>query len=251
MKSFNKQEFSLPIQLDREIKSFARSAMVMWFRITPVLFVLNPVIIKKYRQLGTVAKKERVFQMMIGSKVMDSSFGGFPKEDVSKMHRNVAREKRRSNYFKSLMSFSPKNVEDDKYYEFQEIMPIIFEETFERISTQNGKKTGCEMEEDDSLDTLKKIIGGTEDLNSLKIVILCHGFQGSHSDMIKIKHYFKINDPESHYICSKANQSNTTGDISEMGLKLSQEVDSLLIQSFANETIKSISFVGHSLGNTS
>jgi pimeloyl-ACP methyl ester carboxylesterase len=82
----------------------------------------------------------------------------------------------------------------------------------------------------------------------LKFVFLSHGFQASHYDMLKMKHYFSNYRPDVRFICIKSNEEKTTDDIGELGLNLAADVNKLLENDFVAGNIESVSFIGHSMG---
>lgn len=63
------------------------------------------------------------------------------------------------------------------------------------------------------------------------------------------KTYFLLHNPEARFLCSKANQKNTDGDIGEMGRKLAEEIRYYIKFSFPKlDNLKKITFLAHSLG---
>ena len=81
-----------------------------------------------------------------------------------------------------------------------------------------------------------------------KFVFLSHGFQATHFDMLKIKHYFNNYRSDIKFICLKSNQEKTTEDIGILGKNFAEEVDKHLANELAMHNIETISFIGHSLG---
>jgi hypothetical protein len=253
VKTIAREEYSLAGQLEKEIKYFARSCMNMWFDLATPLFCLSSVLIKKYEMMHQAAKRDRIFQMILGSRFRDDQLGATTKEDTFTIHKEVSRQKRHGNYIQTMMSFTPKNVEEDKYYDLGEAIPIIFEELFEKSSQL--ERIRHPMHQSDNM-IERKMTMQTDMLDpsyfeeplDLRVIILCHGFQGSHVDMIKLKHYLKLSVPDAYVISSKSNQGKTTDDISSQGKNLARELDELLDKPLREGSLKSISFVGHSLG---
>lgn len=79
-------------------------------------------------------------------------------------------------------------------------------------------------------------------------MFLSHGYQGSHYDCLKIKHYFGIYRPDITFINCKSNESDTSCDINLLGLRFAEEVKKVLEPFHKKRLIGSISFIGHSLG---
>ncbi len=253
VKTISRENYSLAGQLEKEIKCFARSCMTMWFDLAGPLFCLQSFVYKKYELLHQAAKRDRIFQMILGSRSKDDQLGAVTNEDTFTIHKDVSRQKRNGNYVQTMMSFTPKNVEEDKYYELGEAIPIIFEELFERKSPlqvfrDSTRVSNSSLEKDSKMDTDELDADHSEESLELRVVVLCHGFQGSHVDMIKFKHYLKLSVRDAFIISSKSNQGKTTEDITAQGKNLACELDQLLDKPLREGSLKSISFVGHSLG---
>ena len=254
VKTISRDEYSLAGQLEKEVKCFARSCMNMWFDLATPLFSLKQLVMHKYQLQHQSAKRDRIFQMILGSRLKDNHLGATTKEDTFTMHKDVSRQKRHGNYVQTMMSFTPKNVEEDKYYELGEAIPIIFEELFERKtsllpSTAQRHSPNCGREKELTMETDLLEPNDFEEPVELRVVVLCHGFQGSHVDMVKFKHYLKLSIPDAFVLTSKSNQGKTTDDIASQGKNLAREVDELLDRPLREGSLKSISFVGHSLGS--
>mmetsp|Transcript_31134 Transcript_31134/g.30581 ORF Transcript_31134/g.30581 Transcript_31134/m.30581 type:complete len:256 (+) Transcript_31134:475-1242(+) len=80
------------------------------------------------------------------------------------------------------------------------------------------------------------------------LFVMVHGFQGNACDMRLLKNNIALLFPEAMFLCSSANEDFTEGDISEMGIRLSKEVDSYISQYCPGSSLGKISFISHSLG---
>ena len=56
-----------------------------------------------------------------------------------------------------------------------------------------------------------------------------HGFQGNSYDVKMMKNVLSLRYPDTEFLCSVDNESNTEGDIQSMGEKLAREVNSYII----------------------
>jgi hypothetical protein len=54
--------------------------------------------------------------------------------------------------------------------------------------------------------------------------VLVHGFQGNSYDLRLIKDNLTLFNPDALYLCSRANEEQTDGNIAEMGRNLASEV---------------------------
>lgn len=104
--------------------------MVLWFAIPVPMFELNASLIKKYKAVYRSAKSDRILQLIIGCKPKDPELGTTNYSDVGSAHKQVCKSKRDTNFFEQMLKFSPLFVEEDKYHQASDCVPIIFEESF-------------------------------------------------------------------------------------------------------------------------
>jgi|TARA_B110000285_G_scaffold117981_1_gene133677 triacylglycerol esterase/lipase EstA (alpha/beta hydrolase family) len=78
--------------------------------------------------------------------------------------------------------------------------------------------------------------------------VLVHGFQGNSQDMKMIKNNIALVFPEVMFLMSSANEDHTEGDISEMGVRLAQEINTHINQYCPGNSLGKISIIAHSLG---
>lgn len=67
------------------------------------------------------------------------------------------------------------------------------------------------------------------------LIVLCHGFQGSSSDLNLLKNTISYLYPDTALLCASANEDLTDGDIASMGIRLASEVKGY-IREWINET---------------
>lgn len=89
----------------------------------------------------------------------------------------------------------------------------------------------------------------------LRIVVFVHGFQGHHLDLRLVRNQWLLIDPGAECLMSEANEDRTSGDLTDMGSRLAEEVTAFVkkkmdraARSGGYKNIK-LSFVGHSIGN--
>ena len=214
---------------------------------------LNAVMVGENRTIYRRFKGERLTQMIIGTRVDDPELGSTNFDDISTFHRNVARSKRESGYFKNLMEFNHTRLDEAKYVENANLVPIIFEESYERVGKMLSKDNTITTM-DESIESMMGMKGSPEKASpeGVDMVFLCHGFQGSHLDVVKIKHFFARARPDVYFHCSRANEEETTCDINKMGSNLAREIiHTISMNTSTRSPLKSISFIGHSLGRPS
>ncbi|KAI3974663.1 hypothetical protein MKX01_029653 [Papaver californicum] len=89
----------------------------------------------------------------------------------------------------------------------------------------------------------------------LRIIVFVHGFQGHHLDLRLVRNQWLLIDPGAECLMSEVNEDRTSGDLTDMGSRLAEEVTAFVkkkmdraARSGGYKNIK-LSFVGHSIGN--
>jgi len=77
---------------------------------------------------------------------------------------------------------------------------------------------------------------------------MVYGFQGNSYDMRLLRNHLAVQHPEALFLCSSSNEDYTEGDISEMGVRLAQEVTLFINEWCPGSALGRISFLGFSLG---
>jgi len=80
------------------------------------------------------------------------------------------------------------------------------------------------------------------------LIVLVHGFQGNSFDMRLMRNNLALLFPDSIFLSSICNEDNTEGDITEMGIRLAQEVVNYICDWCPGSALARLSFVAHSLG---
>jgi len=80
------------------------------------------------------------------------------------------------------------------------------------------------------------------------LFVLVHGFQGNSFDMRLMKNNLALLYPDAIFLCSTSNEENTEGDISDMGIRLAQEVVNYICDWCPGSALGRLSFVAHSMG---
>lgn len=186
---------------------------------------------------------------MIGSYINDPDLGSSNFSDVGANHKNISRDKRKNDFYMNLLNFADRRIEDEKYISKAAHAPILFEDSYVRgDSLENYPKKHSHEEEFINSLIVDAPVRRDPNKAKYKFVFLCHGFQGSHLDMLKLAHYFRLFNHDVTYICSRCNEEDTTIDIKKMGEKFAREVDAQLKQYLEEDRLGSVSFIGHSLG---
>lgn len=108
-----------------------------------------------------------------------------------------------------------------------------------------GNGEASQKQDNFSFIRTKSIVHGPEQVD---MVVLVHGLEGAHFDMKNIKGYFASHYPEIHILNSRANEGITHQDIDLQGFNLAAEVKKNIFEMVSEGSLRSLSFVGHSLG---
>jgi triacylglycerol esterase/lipase EstA (alpha/beta hydrolase family) len=118
------------------------------------------------------------------------------------------------------------------------MQPMLFEEcyvkSFDHIRSRNAETAKNRLSE--------------YDYRGVHLFILVHGLNGNANDMRLLKNNIALLFPEAMFLCSCENEEHTEGDILEMGVRLSQEVNTYINQYCPGCSLGRISFVAHSMG---
>merc|ERR1712110_197117 len=105
-----------------------------------------------------------------------------------------------------------------------------------------GKVPRTDTEPDDCSPSAPKLYRGVH------LFVMVHGFQGNSFDMRLIKNNVALLYPDAIFLCSTSNEENTEGDISDMGIRLAQEVVNYICDWCPGSTLGRLSFIAHSMG---
>mmetsp|Transcript_90208 Transcript_90208/g.232867 ORF Transcript_90208/g.232867 Transcript_90208/m.232867 type:complete len:792 (-) Transcript_90208:64-2439(-) len=117
--------------------------------------------------------------------------------------------------------------------------PVLFEQ---RYAARSGTSPPASLEADDFVPCAPKQYRGVH------LFVLVHGFQGNSFDMRLMKNNLSLLYPDGIFLCSTCNEDNTEGDITEMGIRLAQEVVNYICDWCPGTALGRLSFIAHSMG---
>lgn len=238
--------------LEKELRVFTNKTHEVWTALQNVLFKFNSFMVPYYKEKYRSAKGDRIFNLFITSKSNDPNLGANDFTSISNLHCKIADQKREQGIFNKLLEFSPLRIESYREIFAASIIPIIFEEVVmgfkARLSPQKEAVDQESQKEWGRLMSMRHTVAVSKP--GAKIVVFCHGFQGSHLDMMRMKHWIGAHRQDLILYSSQANNGQTNGDINKMGENLAAEVKQLISDCTSKELpLGSLSFIGHSMGN--
>ena len=80
------------------------------------------------------------------------------------------------------------------------------------------------------------------------LFVLSHGYLSSSYDTHLIRNVIMLRFPKAHVLCAADNDGRTEGMIENMGKRLANEVLQYIKEEYQKDSLKHLSFIGHSLG---
>ena len=199
----------------------------------------------EYHELLT----KRYFEFVREYNLTVDSFSDFGREDPAKEHIKIADQLRVTSFLKNLFKNSSFNIENETIFQKPEWSPLFFQETYERKALQKSPSlntpnfTVSSIRSKLKLGLLYKSVMVVQKKRHL--IVLVHGYGGSHYDMSIYKNFLSKIIPHSVFLPSKSNEDMNGKRIAEMGLNLAIEIIAAVKN---HHNIGKISFIGHSLG---
>jgi hypothetical protein len=137
-------------------------------------------------------------------------------------------------------TIEPIPVEDSSMMPKFEFRPCLFEQRY--TMEVNGQGALVQPSHPKFIPSAPKAYRGVH------LFVLVHGFQGNSFDMRLMKNNIALLYPDAIFLCSTSNEENTEGDISDMGIRLAQEVVNYVCAWCPGSTLGRLSFVAHSMG---
>merc|ERR1711977_235005 len=122
-------------------------------------------------------------------------------------------------------------------------MGILLEQRY--TLSGNGGPTEISLPEDKKR---HRIPSAPKPYRGVHLFVLVHGFQGNSFDMRLMKNNIALLFPDAIFLCSNSNEDNTEGDMTEMGIRLAQEVVNYICDWCPGSALGRLSFVAHSIG---
>lgn len=237
--------------LEKELRRFTNRTREVWTALQTVLFKFNSYMVPYYKEKYRSAKGDRIFNLFITSKSKDPNLGANDFTSISSLHCKIADQKREQGIFDKLLEFSPLRVESYREIFAATVIPVIFEEVVMGFKArQSPTKEGDDAESEKDWGRLMSMRhSAAVNKPGAKIVVFCHGFQGTNLDMMRMKHWIGAHRQDLILYSSSANNGKTNGDINKMGETLVAEVKELISHCTSKDLpLASISFIGHSMG---
>jgi pimeloyl-ACP methyl ester carboxylesterase len=230
-----------------DINLIAGSLFQLWHRLLELVKLVPRPLNTLLQEMHHDKVKERLSENIIRVVHRTKDFSIAHEENLGEMHETLANCKRNDRAFQ-MRSLMP--IEEEVITNGIDLRPILFEDVCIREKNSMGNSvqpvstsTDESIENDNSISfKLSRLYKGVH------LIVLVHGFQGNHFDMRLMKNNIALIHPEALFLCSNSNEESTEGDISEMGVRLAQEVMNFISEWCPNRSLGRLSFIGHSMG---
>mmetsp|Transcript_139652 Transcript_139652/g.260414 ORF Transcript_139652/g.260414 Transcript_139652/m.260414 type:complete len:806 (+) Transcript_139652:96-2513(+) len=155
--------------------------------------------------------------------------------DISVLHSGIKRASSRAIGMEVV-------VEDEKGNGTTESIPTVLEQRY-ALRSAAGQKNGMAVKPFDAT-----LPAAPKPYRGLHLFVLIHGFQGNSFDMRLMKNNLAMMYPDAIFLMSNVNEDNTEGDMSEMGIRLAQEVVNFISDWCPGSALGRLSFVAYSIG---
>lgn len=240
-------------QLASELNQVACRILELWHRVFAVL-------LHSPREVGLSLRgpwEQQVARRWNTSVIREAirpDVGVNDKEDSCGSHPGLAETLRKRAIRSGVDGEDILPVEDLSMIPGIDSRPMIFEERYSgggaassRTSGKNkGKPPPAQPEPPPEADDTEP--SKPKRYRGVHLFVLVHGFQGNSFDMRLMKNNIALQFPDAVFLSSSCNEDNTEGDITEMGIRLAQEVVNYICDWCPGTALGRLSFISHSLG---
>lgn len=224
-----------------EAKCFSKTTAEIWLELGDYLLESGEEVEQNAKKAYIQRKKDRANEISCSKTVFDEKLGINGEPDMVKNHKKEAEEKRKQPMFKEMLESIRGGILNENYVVDPQVVPIVFEDTCYR--TQHAKQDVIKVEETNKMEKVED-----EGKPETPLVILCHGLQGCHEDMLLMKLFLSFYCPKAIIISTESYERDTGIEIYLMARKLSEEIKQAIELHSKKNKITSISIIGFSVG---
>lgn len=216
-----------------EIQLIAGNLHYLIFELTEVLQHASKKITIALMYDYNVRLKDRWGESIFKKICKVDSYTQLGEQGLNSIHKSAARSLRSSYNYKNMEKMP---VCISTYFPQPDFHPILFLDIYTKLDA---------VEDDWRPQSVKYSYNRVKPSH---LIVLVHGFQGSSFDVRLIRNQVALCRPDMLLMCSHMNEGETEGDILQMGERLSEEILQYIHEWCPKNSLKKISFIGHSLG---
>lgn len=229
--------------IDDEWSAISSRLSSMWKTLSDVLIWGNEPLTKSIKS-HYFDQKSQMLSFLTLFKNVPEEQAKVLEQNLEKLHKDEAEFKLKQEFFKSGLKNVQPQVSEDLLTDDISDIPIFFDDISKIPKKSEAEISNPEIKEADTNISEKE----EEKKDGYHLVVLCHGVQGNHSDMIQIAAKIRHYKPEYLQLLSKANESDHKGELYLMGRRLAEEVTEHYKLVNTTLPVTSISFIAFSTG---
>jgi pimeloyl-ACP methyl ester carboxylesterase len=216
-----------------EIQVIAGNMNYLLFEFTDILMKASKAITVSLMYSYNTLLKDRWGESIFKKKCQVESFNQLAEQNLNSMHKAAARALRTGETYLNMEKLP---IFLKSYFPPPDLHPILFLDIYSKLQIDDEKwNPSC-------------VKFSYVRIKPVHLVVFVHGFQGNSFDVRLIRNQVALCRPDTLLMCSHMNEGETEGDIDQMGERLSEEVLQYIHEWCPKNSLKKISFIGHSLG---
>ena len=238
------------IVIEKELKSFFQTSKLLWLSSIDYILKLQPLFLPILRSKYLNDRSDFRNQITFTNTIYDSNMQPDLEIDIQKLHKLDSEQRRREFAFYERVTKHLPLIMNMNFNQGPEFLPLIYQEVCNRALSKSLEPSIDEKTKIEEPEAIKNGEECEDKISPVHLVFLCHGIQGSHEDMLRLKMFISNITPDNVVVRSACSYESDTGaEIYLMGRRFSEEVKDVLLSLEKNQnSVKSISFVGFSLG---
>lgn len=236
--------------IEEELRLLSRRNAALWKIFGESLPLLAESLLDKLRK-EFFYKKQLLFSTLTQTRtVQDDQHYKELEECLERVHKEDAELKFKQEHFKDSVRNSIPKVTDHLVGEDVTFVPIFYDDVV-RIPKNSKAVNQFAVSELITENEVQESVAPEIKPEGSHLVVLCHGLQGNHTDMLQIMEKFRQYDQSTIFLTSKANENDHQGELYLMGRRLAEEIleHHKLLTTTTTTKISAISFVAFSTGS--
>ena len=224
----------------KDIDKVTRQLLSIWSKLLKAIQLEPRFIMENFKMDYEVKHCQKLGQSIFLSTIETDDFAQPIEENLLETHKELVKNRESTAYNIDLSNII---IQDQEIWKKPSVHPIMFEECLRKRDFTPSEPTKFLLEDNDFQDFEYE-----DYYRGCHLFVLVHGFQGSSIDMKLLKNSIAMVHPEAIFLLSKENENKTEGNIEDMGIRLSKEVDEFIEQYCPGSSLGRLSFIAHSMG---
>lgn len=271
--------------IEQEIKVFSKSIKALWMSLGDFLLTVGSSLLPEAKERYGQKRAQFRRDLTLTKTVFDSSLQPDQDVDIDKLHRLDSEQKRKQEYFLHRIKHNLPCIQNKNFFLSAEYLPVIYQDycykelqtppqTAEALSglqiatdkqpelttaEPDLQKQSEEVEQELAIEKQAEEMAEKPpseqaqtariEESAVDLVYLCHGMQGCHEDMLRLKMFISLQTQNSIIHAAQSYEQDTGAEIYLMGRRFAEEVVESVARYKKQSRIRSINFIAFSLGS--